>query len=123
MKLFELIDTASFTKVRVAPEELTEYVPYIANRHFSYFKDTFPSALKMNKHPLVPKEVQFYYYLNILPSRKRFYKWPKKQNSEDVNLIANFYKINLEEAKTYLTLMTEEQVEQIKRYMNKGGIK
>lgn len=123
MELFNLIDVASFSKVKVSEDDLAKYVPYIANRHFSYFKDTFAAAHTMNRSSMVPKEVQFTYYLNRLKPRKRFYKWPKKQNNEDVKLLSQFYKINEQEATVYLSLLSEEQLNKIKRYMSKGGMK
>ena len=91
------------------------YVPFIINRHFSYFPDTVMLANEMNKqlHDETPKEHQYSFYINTVVKRKRFAKWVKKDVNKAVEKLAEHYNCSIEKACAYLDLLTDDEIKTI----------
>jgi hypothetical protein len=123
---FDFINSISQNKIDLS-NDLTfekDYNPFMVNKGLSYFADTVLAANEMNRRPLMPKEHQYKFLLNVVPARKRFAKWEKAEKpSEDIELVSEYYKLSIEQAKYYLTILTEEQVDIIKTKLFKGGRK
>lgn len=98
-----------------------DYVPFLVNRGFSYFADTVMAANEMNKSGHLTKKMQHDFYFNEVRKSKRWSKWPKKIVDSDLQAISEYYHINNEKAKEYLSLLDNEQIDQIKKTLNKGG--
>lgn len=97
--------------------EATEklYNGYIVNRGFSYHADTILHANEMNMRHELFKSAQFYYYLGILKSRKRYSKWHKLEKDEELDAIQEYYQCNRQIAKQYYSVLTPEN----RAYINK----
>lgn len=98
-----------------------QYIPFVVNKGFSFFPDTVMAANIMNRYPDIPEYMQHDFYMKTVRAKKRYYKWPKKQNSELIELVSRSYNINKERAREYLSLLNDEQIEQLKRLDYKGG--
>lgn len=98
------------------------YAAYIVNRGLSLFPDTILHANEMNRLPDLFIDAQYRYYLSALRPNKRFSKWPKLEKNEDIELLQEVYCCNKKIAKYYLKVLTEEQLEQIKKSRLTGGI-
>jgi len=98
------------------------YVPFIINRGFSYFKDTVLFANEMNiKHQLPPK-MQYDFYRNIVSNKKRFSKWAKKANaSNDILAIQKYYNYSRQRAEEAYKILTKGQIQEIHKLLDKGG--
>lgn len=100
-----------------------DYVPFMINRGMSYFQDTILYANEMNRYPDTSKKLQYEFYINSIVARKRFTKWPKKiKESDDLKVVAEHFKCSYEKAKTYLSILTQTQVEEIKAIQSTGGV-
>lgn len=77
----------------------------------------------MNKRPFLDKSIQYGFYLYSIKPKKRYTKWSKQTKDESLQLIQKHYNISLEKAQTYLQILTEEQIEEIKRLSDHGGMK
>lgn len=90
-----------------------EYLPYIINRSFSFFNDSVFYANELNKYSGIDNKLQFDFYYYILPKRRRYSKWIKKQITPEteniINLIINKYSCNKKTANEILNIFTDEQ--------------
>jgi hypothetical protein len=124
---FEYLNAINSTKKDLMTgsenDELAEknYVPYITNKTLSYFPDTIMYASAMNLHHDLDNKLQFHYLINSIRPRKRFTKWVKKQEDNDLDAIAEYYGYNRQKSEQALTLLSPEQLEQIKNKLQKGG--
>ena len=66
--------------------ELAErtYNPYLTNKSLSYFQDTVHYANEMNMHSDLNHKMQYSFLLNIVRKRKRFSKWHKTIDDENL---------------------------------------
>ena len=103
-------------------DELAEkgYNPYLVNRGLSYFQDTISLANEMNQNHFLDKKLQYEFLLNIVRKRKRFSKWHKKQEDENVDIICEYYNCSQRKAVEILKVLTEDQVSAIREVYLKG---
>lgn len=122
--LWDYVNAINFTKVDLFennPLAEKDYNAFIINRSLSFFPDAIFYANEMNKFNNIPKKWQFDFLRNSLPKRKRFSKWPKKETPDNFELIQNYFEVNQERAQEILSLLSQEQVNCINDYVNKGG--
>jgi hypothetical protein len=105
--------------------ELAEktYDPYRTNNSLSYFADTVHYANLMNMHSDLDNFMQYSFLLNIVRKRKRFSKWHKATDDEDLQAVIDYYGYSVKRAKEALKILGDEQLLTIKEKMNKGGMK
>lgn len=101
--------------------EEKEYVPFIVNRSLSYFPDTVLYANEVNLYPDMDKKLQFHYLINSVRARKRYGKWVKKTEDNDLNAVMEYYGYNARNAETALRLLSPNQIEEIRTRLHKGG--
>ena len=100
-----------------------QYIPFIVNKGLSYSMDTVIHANEMNIRPNTPKKLQFDYLINTIRRNKRFPKWIKLEENEQLKLIMEYYGYNVHRAKEVLPLHAIDQINQIKEKLDKGGVK
>lgn len=98
----------------------SEYVPYVVNKALSYFTDTVMYANEMNRSGHLPKKLQFHYLLNTIRPGKRYAKWTKKEDSENFELVKQYYGFNDEKARQALTILSDQQISTIKTTLTRG---
>ena len=105
--------------------ELAErtYTPYLTNKSLSYFADTVQYANLMNMHGDLDHIMQYSFLLNIVRKRKRFSKWHKATDDEDLQAVIDYYGYSVKKAKEALKILGDEQLVSIKEKMSKGGMK
>lgn len=127
MNPFDFVNSISFTKkdmmTNTENDDLAEkgYVPFIVNKSLSYFADTLLYANEINALTGVDNKLQYHFLLNSVRPSKRFAKWAKKHDSEDMENVKAFYHLNNEKAQQALTLLSREQLDVIKQKLQKGG--
>jgi len=97
------------------------YTSFMVNRGLSYFPDTILFANEMNVHHHIDHRLQFDFFINIIKKKKRFSKWAKPINIENLELIKEYYGYSNEKAKSVLPLLNGEQINELKIRMYKGG--
>lgn len=97
-----------------------DYVPYLVNRALSYFPDTIFFASDMNKRPDLDKKLQFHFLLNSIRPGKRFSKWAKKEDSDDLQVVMKYYDYSIDKAKQVLPLLSNEQLSIIRTILTSG---
>ena len=105
------------------PDAIKDYTPYIVNRCLSGHLDTVLYANEMNLHPNLDKDMQYQFFLNSLRKRKRFSPWLRKDKVENLNIIKKYYGYSNEKALQALRLLTNEQLDYIKKRLETGGMR
>ena len=97
------------------------YAPFMINRALSYFVDTVLFANEMNVNHHIDGRLQYHFLINIIKKKKRFSKWLKPTEVENLELIKEYYGYSNEKAKSVLPLFNAEHIEEIKQRIYKGG--
>ena len=126
-ELKEYLNIINFTKQDVMnTEDLTwekKYPAFIVNKCLSYHYDTLIAANEMNGYHFLPTNMQYHFLLNIVRKKKRFAKWMKAEKLKDLDYGKEYYGYSNEKAKTALSILTKNDIEHIKKSLNKGGRK
>lgn len=99
-----------------------EYVPFLINKAMSYYVDTVMIANQMNMLSDIPVRQQYQYYYNTVRKSKRWAKWHKKVEDEDLELIKEYFGYNDQRANEALEILSPNDITIIKERSNKGGI-
>jgi hypothetical protein len=127
MQAFDFVNAASYGKQDLIREsdnpELAEktYTPFLTNKAFSQYVDTILYANEMNMRSQLDNQLAFDYYLNSIRPQKRFAKWAKKSTSDDLEVVKDYYQYNYEKAEHALSLLSKEQLIELKKRLEKGG--
>lgn len=107
----------------ITSENEKEYLPYVINRALSQYNDCILFVNEMNILYNLDKKLQYDYFINILKAKKRKYqKWHKATESIDIDAIKEYYDYSSEKAKEALRILSAEQLNYIKKIINKGGV-
>ena len=123
MNPFEYCNAINYTKKDIMIDDVAEkaYAPYMVNRQLSYFNDTVLAANEMNLKHHIDNRLQFDFFINIIRSKNRFSKWFKPTEVENLELIKQHYGYSNEKAKAVLSLFSNEEIDELKQRMYKGG--
>ena len=101
MNPFEYVNAINNTKKDIMTDDIAErgYNSYIDNR------------------------LQFDFLINMVRKRKRFSKWEKVASESDVEVVKEYYGYNNEKARSALSLLTREQINELNKKVYKGGRK
>ena len=125
MNPFEFVNAINYTKKNIMIDDVTEkaYAPYMVNRQLSYFPDTVLAANEMNRNHHLDNRLQFDFFINIIRKRKRFSKWFKPEHISDLDVVKKYYGYSNEKARQVLTLLSTENINELKHKVAKGGRK
>ena len=123
MNPFEYLNAINMTKKDIMVDDIAEkeYNSFMVNRGLSYFSDTVLYANEMNKNHHVDGRLQFDFFINIIRKKKRFSKWFKHTDDESIRVIKEYYGYSNEKAKSVLSLLNKNQIEDLKNRIYKGG--
>ena len=118
----EIIPSILQTKRNVL-DDPKDYVAYLVNKALSYHYDCILYANQMNQLPNLDNDMQYQYYLNKVRSYKRpFQKWHKFEKNEAIEAIKEYYGYSNDKARATLEVLSDVQVEDIKKRLYKGGL-
>jgi len=125
MNPFEFVTAINYSKKNLIQDDITEdqYNSFMVNRSLSYFNDTVIFANEMNINHHIDSKLQFDFLINMIRKKRRFSKWLKPESVSDVEVIKEVYGYNNEKAKQALSLLTKQQIDILKKKVNKGGRK
>ena len=98
------------------------YVPFIVNRSFSYFVDSILYSNEINQYPHLTSKQQYHYLLHSLPKGKRFSKWSKKEITDDLKSVSEYFQCNLTKSAEILKIINKNDLGMIKQQLQKGGV-
>ena len=125
MNPFEYVNAINYTKKNIMVDDIAEkaYAPYMINRQLSYFPDTVLAANEMNRCHHADNRLQCDFFINIIRKRKRFSKWFKPEQISDLDAVKIYYGYSNEKARQIITLLSTEQINELKNKVAKGGRK
>ena len=125
MNPFDYVNAINYTKENIMTDDVDEkaYNSFLTNRQLSYFQDTVALANWVNQHHNIDNRLQFDFLLNTVRRRKRFSKWDKPSESEALDVVKEYYGYSNEKAKIALTILTPNQIEELRKRISKGGRK
>ena len=125
MNPFEYLNAINHTKQNVMVDDLAEksYNSFMVNRGLSYFSDSVLMANEMNRYHHIDNRLQFDFFINIIRKKKRFSKWNKPEIVSDVEVVKQYYGYSNEKSRQVLSLLTSEQIDELKKKVYKGGRK
>jgi len=125
MSPFDYLKSINDTKEDVMIDDVTEksYNSFVINRSLSYFPDTVQLANVMNQYHHVDNKLQYHFLINIIRKRKRFSKWDKPTQDNDIEAVKEYYGYSNQKAKQMLSLLSPNQLSIIHKKVNKGGRK
>lgn len=99
------------------------YVPFIVNRALSAYGDCVMFANDMNMYHQLPKEIQYkYLYTCINKYRRPFVPWLKTVKDDRIEAIQRYCNCSEKLAKEYLSSLSEEEINDILKEVDLGGI-
>lgn len=123
MNPFDVITDITLKKQKlITSDNEREYNPYLTNRGLSYFPDTLHHAQEMNQLHHLDKKMQYDYLFNVIRKSKRFSKWAKKIENNDVDLIVEYFGFSRKKAEEAAGILTKAQIITIKKKLEKGGV-
>ena len=107
MNPFDYLNAINMTKKDIMVDDIAEkdYNSFMVNRGLSYFADTVLYANEMNKHHQIDGRLQFDFFINIIRKKKRFSKWFKSTEDENISILKEYYGYSNEKAKSVLSLL------------------
>jgi hypothetical protein len=125
MSPFDYVKEILQGKKQLIVDELTEkeYSPFLTNRSLSYHKDCIMFANEMNRRHHTDKKLQNDFLLNTVRSQKRpFAKWVKSEKSDNIECIKTIYGFSDTKAREALSLLSKEQIQELKEQTRIGGL-
>ena len=126
MELKDWLNSINFNKENILDEDPTlarEYPPFIINKCLSGHLDCLMFANEMNRYHFLDKDMQYNFYINILRKKKRFSPWLRKEKVSDLEFVKQYYGYSNEKASQVLKILSNEQIEFIKKRLDTGGTK
>ena len=124
MNPFDFVKSITYTKEDIMHDlNESEYESYLINRALSYHQDCLLYANEMNRRFELESRLQYHYLLNTIRKRKRFAKWIKPTQIDDLRIVMKYYSISREKAEEYLTILSDQEITILRKKMNKGGVK
>ena len=126
MKPFDYINSINYSKKNLMRnsdnDELAEsgYVPFLTNRSLSYFTDTLFYANEVNLFHHTDHKLQYEYLLNSVRPKKRFAKWVKSMDSDDLEIVKLYYNYSTKKALQALAILTPTELENITTKVTRG---
>ena len=124
MNPFDFVNSINQTKKDLfADGEVSEseYVPFVVNKALSYFPETILHANEMNRAG-IDNKLQYHYLLNTVRPGKRFAKWVKRENLEDLECVKEYYGYSTDKALQALTILTSDNIHHIKQKLQRGVV-
>ena len=123
MTPFDFLNAINDTKVNVMADDIAEklYPPYMVNRGLSFYPETVMQANEMNQNYHLDSRLQFDFLINTISRKRRFGKWLKATESEDLLIVKEHYGYSNEKARSALTILSSDQLNELKQKHFKGG--
>ena len=123
MNPFDYVNDINLGKKGIMVDDIAEkeYNAFIINRALSFFTDTVLFANEMNIHHHLDNRLQYDFFINIIRKQKRWSKWLKPSEIDNLDIIKTYYGYSNDKAKSVLSLLNNEQILELKKRIYKGG--
>lgn len=98
-----------------------EYNQYMVNRALSLYPDTIFFVNELNQYSTISNRQHYDFLYYGISKRKRWSKWFKKESDDILDLIQEYYDVDSTTAGEVSTLLTDENIQEIRVRLEKGG--
>ncbi len=126
MKPFDYVNSINYSKKNMMEgtdnDELAEsgYVTFLTNRSLSYFTDTLFYSNEINQYPHADNKLQYDYLLNSIRPKRRFAKWVKNIDSDDLEIVKQYYNYSTKKGLQALNILSPKQLQEITKKVIRG---
>lgn len=120
----ELIPSLLEKKEHVLETEEDEksYSAFMVNKALSVHIDCLHHVNNMNLNHHLDKKLQYdYYFYSIKKYKRKYQKWMKYNETNDIQPIKEFYGYSTTKAKLVLNILSKEQLKYISEKLDHGG--
>ena len=97
------------------------YSAFMVNRALSFHRDTVLWANEMNRFTSLDNKLKYDFLINSIRAQKRQYsKWYKKAQSNDLNVVKEYYGYSDAKAEEVLKILTADQITALEKQLYKG---
>lgn len=106
-------------KTFYAPDRLPigDYNAFFINRGLSQHADTVLMANEMNIYHRLPEKMQFDYHYHMVRKKKRYRKWAKTVDVDNVSIVQKAFNVNKQRAMEYLDLLSNVDIKEMKEML------
>jgi hypothetical protein len=122
---FEFINDINSSKNNLIVDDITEkqYNAFMINKGLSFDRETIILANEMNSRHHLDNALQNTFLINTIRAKKRYNKWVKAEENDELEMIKEYYGYSNEKARQALAILSQEQKQYIKEKLYKGGNK
>jgi hypothetical protein len=118
---FDIVKNIMKKETRLELED-PDYPSYMVNKIFSNDEQLALFANCMNRSEITPRMNYHFYYYGI-PKIGRYIAYNKKTLADkEVRYLMQYYECNSNLAKTYMKLLSKEEIKEIVGYYEKRGV-
>ena len=123
---FDFVNAITYNKQDMFAQDQkysdSQYNKFLINKALSYFPDTILYANEANRIlQEVPNQSHFDFYRFVVEKKRRFAKWAKKTDNQKVDLLCKHYQVNIDVARQYAEIISDEDYKYIESLYDKGG--
>mgnify|MGYP003322308424 CR=1 FL=1 len=126
-ELKDYLNSINFTKKDLMKSEdkdwVKKYPAFIVNKILSGFQDTVMLVNEVNRNHFLDKDMQYWFLLNSIRSKKRFSPFLRASKLKNIDLVKEYYGYSNDKAKSALDILTKDEIKLIKEKLYKGGTK
>ena len=126
-ELKDYLNSINFTKKDLMKSDdkdwVKKYPAFIINKILSGFQDTIMLVNEVNRNHFLDKDMQYWFLLNSIRSKKRFSPFLRASKLKNIDLVKEYYGYNNEKAKVALDILTKDELKTLKEKLYKGGTK
>ena len=102
-------------------EDLSGYVPFLTNRTLAMHMDTIMFAEQMNQYHSLSPQLQYdFYYYGVRKGRR--FGFPKKvEDHPQLEMVMNYFSYSRIKAEQALEILSEGDLMEIRKTLDKGG--
>ena len=102
--------------------DLSGYVPFLTNRAFAMHMDTIMLAEEVNQFHTMTPEFQYDFYYTAVRKGRRFGFPRKPESNPNLETVMEYYNYSRIKAEQALLILSENDLCEIRKSMNKGGM-
>lgn len=114
-------DISQYKKGVLNEDTQKYYKPFVVNKYLSMDATTMLYAAEINQRPYMSKEMQYDYYMSAIDKRSRFFRYVKETSDDNIAVVKEYFGYGKKKAKEALDILTDEDIEYMKRRLSKGG--
>lgn len=119
----EIIPSILQTKenTMLTDQDEKSYPHFMVGRALANYPDTVLYANEINKYPHLDNKLKYSFLLNsVKPYKRPYTKWNKKADNADLEVVKEYYGYSDAKAHDALCILTEDQIKDLKKRIQKG---